>query len=76
MRRRDRQTDGHTPDRYITLSARLGQRNNNIKRESTASTVDTLLVPPGSIAICWSVVRVVYRLKVQLLDFDLRSEWR
>jgi len=26
----DRQTDGRTPDRYITLSARCGLRNNRI----------------------------------------------
>jgi len=26
--RRDRRTDGRTPDRYITLSARRGQRDN------------------------------------------------
>jgi len=29
MRRRNRQTDGRTPDRYTTLSARRSQRNNN-----------------------------------------------
>ena len=34
--RQDRQTDERTPDRYITLSARRGQRNNNKETSNIA----------------------------------------
>ena len=34
VRRRDRQTDGRMPDRYITLSAGGGQRNKQALRLS------------------------------------------
>jgi len=42
VKRQDSQTDGLTPDRYITLSARRGQNNNN-HRMRTGMQADPLL---------------------------------